>query len=162
MKGQRVKGQRGIALVEVLVAVALIGTVLSLVGNSLFQSWHHTQKTNDTILTEGNIRSAARWVFQDAQMSESTNLVDGAAPVSTLSLGWTDRTQGGTAHASTFQLQGSNLIRTFDGQSLTVAQHVASAQFWQTGRTIYVSFQAQGRGGMSVSRSYQIRQRTTG
>lgn len=148
--------QRGITLIETLVALALVGIVMSVSGSAFFQFLTQPQKQGGNIAAAYDVRNASVWVARDAQMAQTTNLVDGAAPVSSVSLGWTDPpTEGGASHTVTYTLSGSNLLRTYDGQGLAVAHDVRSAGFSRSGSTIFFTVTSQEQTGKDIQKTYR-------
>jgi prepilin-type N-terminal cleavage/methylation domain-containing protein len=147
--------QRGITLIETLVALALVGIVTSLSGSALFQFLTQPQVQAGNIAAAYDVRNAAAWVARDAQMAQTTNLVDGAAPVPSLSLGWTDAPmEGGASHTVAYTLSGGTLLRTYDGQGLAVAHYVRSAGFSRSGSTILFTVTSQEQRGKDIQETY--------
>jgi hypothetical protein len=96
-------------------------------------------------------------------MAQSTDLVDGAAPVSSMTLSWTDWSQdGGVPHSVTYGLSGTELLRTYDGQTLTVGHYVTSVGFSLSGQALFVTITSEGRTGVSNTKTYRVNLRPTG
>ena len=148
--------QRGVTLIETLVALALVGMVTSLSGSALFQFLTQPQRQSGNTVAAYDVRNAAAWVLRDAQMAQTTDLVDEAAPVFSLSLGWTDPAlEGGASHTVTYALSGSTLLRTYDGQGLAVAHHVQSAGFSLSGSSIFFTVTSQAQRGKDIQKTYR-------
>ncbi len=156
------RGHRGTSLIEMLVVLALMGTVVSVSGTSLFQALKHGNHQQGMITSVHSVQNAADWVVQDSQMAQSTNLVDDEDPVSTLILSWTDWSQGGgVPHSVTYGLSGTELLRTYDGQTLTVGHYVTSVGFSISGQAISVTITSEGRPGVSDTKTYRVYLRPT-
>ena len=157
------RGQKGVSLIEMLVVVALMGTVVSISGTALFQSLKHGTHQQGVIASAHSVQNAADWVVQDSQMAQASDLVDGAAPVSSMTLSWTDWSQDdGVPHSVTYNLSGTELLRTYDGQTLAVGHYVTSVGFSLSGQALFVTITSEGRTGVSDTKTYRVYLRPTG
>ena len=119
-------GQRGFTAVEMVVAAALTGLVASAAGPATYNALNAVTATQAVITTQG-WSNTARWYSQDVANVTTTDLVEGASPVSTMNLQWTD--SDGILHSSTYGLVGDTLERTYDGVAHPMARHLVSAGF---------------------------------
>ncbi len=124
------QGSRGFSLAEVLVVVGVITIIMGTIGTALFQSL----KTETVVRADGlainELRKGLSWIAEDIKMAKSTNLVNGGPATSTATLTWTDEfADVGTSHSSTYALVSDRLVRTYDGNSHTVARKVVSVAF---------------------------------
>lgn len=153
-------GQRGFTLLETVVSLGLTGLVLSMVTGAMFQAWGVERTQRHEVVATEQLRNAADWFFKDATNANSTDLVDGAAPVSTVLLHSTDA--NGIPHTTTYSLNVTRLVRTYDGSSLTVAQNVVSAAFSLSGRSVFATLQIPGAHGAVRSLSMESYMRMAG
>lgn len=153
-------GQRGFTLLEVVVSLGLTGLVLSMVTGAMFQAWGVERNQRHEVVATAQLRNAADWFFKDATNANSTDLVDGVAPVSTVLLNSTDA--NGIPHITTYSLNGTRLVRTYDGSSITVAQNVASAAFSLSGGSVFATLQVPGARGAVKSLSMESYMRMAG
>lgn len=72
-------------------------------------------------------RSCVTWFAADALNAETTDLIEGDPPASSVALTWTDGR--GLTHMATYRLCGNSLIRDSDGAQTVVARRVLSACF---------------------------------
>ena len=148
-------GQRGFTLMETVVGLGLAGLVLPLMATGMFQAWGVERTQRHDVVATVQLDNATRWFTSDALNAQLTDLSDGAAPVSSVSLSWTDASD--VSHTASYNREGTNLVRTFDGTSLTVARGVVSIAFSCSGNTIFATLEVQGARGETKSltlRSY--------
>ena len=154
-------GQSGMTLIEILIAVSITALVMTIIGSVVFQFNQTTEKGNDQYAAGHDIQNAGHWISIDGKMANTTNLIDDAAPVSSMSLMWSD---GGANHTSTYNLSGTDLIRTFDGSNTTVAHNITSVGFSVSQRliTANITSEPSGRWDISEQAVYRVFQRPTG
>lgn len=85
--------QKGFTLIEIVVVMGLLGAIMVVFLPTIRQVVLTTRedRTEFTALTQ--VESAARWLGRDIPAGYSTDLVNGAAPVNTMSVHWTDWSQ---------------------------------------------------------------------
>jgi type II secretory pathway pseudopilin PulG len=136
----RLKGFTG---VELLVTLAIAGMIA---GVSLPLFFHEIRGTATARVVTGAALatgSAGSWISADAKMAKASNLVDGAAPVSQLTLTWVEWYKlAGVPHSSTYTLSGTDLLRDYDGTVTIVARNISGIAFSQAGRVITLSVSA--------------------
>jgi prepilin-type N-terminal cleavage/methylation domain-containing protein len=133
------KYQRGMTLVELLVAAAITALVAGGVGPAIIQFMLVTDSISDGLAAWHDARIATYWIAHDVQMAQTTDLVDGSPPVSAVTLEWTDKyAEGNVDHTSSYSLVGQELRRNYDGQVMIVARYVSGVEFSLAGRTITV------------------------
>ena len=152
--------QRGLTLVELLLALGISALIASTLGTAIHQFIMTSERGNDSLRALHDVQNAGFWLTLDGERAEGTSLVDGAPPVQSMTLSWTS---GGQAHTSTFSLSGAALRREHNGTITTVARHVASAQFSLAGRVITATMTSTpaGRWGVSEQAMYKIWLRPT-
>lgn len=144
-------GQGGFTLLEVLASMVIGGALLGALVPAIFEITRVTSLNTTSITAAVQVESAARWLAKDGQGAQNTNLVDGAPAVNTVTLSWTDYTSWGTSfanpgqfttHSITYSLSGTNLRRSLDGNTRTVASDVTSILFSRSGRVMTIAVTA--------------------
>jgi len=144
------KGQSGMTLVELMVASAIMAAILLGLTVATYMVVSATERGNDTASALRDVRNAAYWISNDAQMATSTDLVEGAEPVDSVTLEWTDSL--GDAHTCSYELSGTRLQRDYDGSEMTVAWHVASVDFSISGNLLNYDVESAPPGRWEVAR----------
>ncbi|MFC1937482.1 type II secretion system protein [Chloroflexota bacterium] len=125
--------QKGFTLIELMLVMAISGVLLSGLVVSIYRVSWGTIHTNADNVALSEINNAALWLKKDAQMSQTTNLTDGAPAETTLELYWTDYTGWATDetrnHSSTYSLSGTELLRTHDGTVSVVGSNFTNIGF---------------------------------
>jgi len=165
--------QKGFTLIEILVVMLVGGMIMAAGLLSMYQTIWGTARTNDQVraLTEANV--AAMWLKADLGMVQETSLVDGDPnPQSTLNMTWTDLTtsfDGQTVpvdHTIQYVLNGTDVVRTYDGTNKVIARNITSVGFTRNGDYINVSLSATGPGIIGQTRtlafSVYVKARTEG
>lgn len=131
----RKMGQKGFTLMEILVVMAVGGMIMAAGLLSMYQVIWGTARTNDQVsaLTDANL--ATMWLKFDLQMLQETNLVSGAPPSSTLTMTWMDQTTSfdgqteAVEHSIGYALNGTDLVRTYDGTPRVVGRNITAIGF---------------------------------
>lgn len=136
-------------MVELLVTTAIAGMLLSTLAPTIFQFISTTTEGNTSLTATQDVQNAVRWISHDGQMAQSTDLMDGAPPVSSLTLSWTEWQGYETvAHSSRYFLIDDDLQRDYDGNVITVARYVSDVQFSLDGRVLTVKVTSAPRGNL--------------
>lgn len=143
----------GFTLVEVLAATGILGITLGLVGTGVFQAVGFERTWRDDVGATRTWRHAASVFAGDAMNAETTDLVDGALPVASVTFTWTD--VQGVGHTVTYQQVGDVLRRDFDGQQMTVARRVVSVGFSLSGRMLTFDLEVEAAQGATEGMSLQ-------
>ena len=151
-------GQKGFTLIELTAALSIVGAIMLASTGLIFHELRGTAIAKGTVSASYQTGNAAHWLSQDAMAAASINLVDGATPVDTLTLSWTDWYNiAGTPHQSTYWLSGTDLKRDFDGTVSTVARNFSSVAFSRTDRLItLVTIAAPDGAGRTLKQTYQV------
>lgn len=152
-------GQRGNTLLELIAGMAITVMIGSAVVGLIFQEWGGTTTAKTYVTAAHEIGNAARWISQDGIMAGSTDLVEEAAPVDSLTLTWIEQYDfANIPHSSSYSLEGSQLRRDYDGNVTTVARNISKIEFFQTGRLLTVSISCAPRWWRSetVEKTYSI------
>lgn len=129
------KRSQGITLVEVLIAAGIFALVAATLSGAVFQVVEQTRLINGRVSAMNDLRIAGSWLTRDGERSESTDLVDLAAPVATMSLSWTSE---GLPVSSNFYLSGTDLKRSSNGDIISIARNVSSVEFSIAGNLITI------------------------
>ena len=145
------KSEKGFTLLEAVVAIALMGFLVAVLGLAIQQIVTTPEKSNDQVDALHSVQAAAHWVALDGQMAKSA--VGGSSLVMTLP----DST------TVSYALTGTELYRTDASASRMVAQNVASVSFAVAGKTIYMTIVAtpDSRWDISENQTYRIYMRPT-
>lgn len=158
-------GQQGFTLADLLVSMGVMGLVVTLVGNGIFQGINLSDKVSDGFLAQSDTRTPVFWLARDIAMAYSTTLVDGAAPVTSATFTWTDYFgDASTAHSLSYALVGTELQRTYDGVVGKIGRRVSAVTFSRSGRvvTAVITSSQEGRFQISDSKTVNIQMRTDG
>ncbi len=153
-------GQKGITLVEVLVATAITGLIAGALGTAIHQFITTSERGNQELRALNDVRNAGHWLTLDGRRAEATNLADGAPPAATMTLSWTS---AGQVHTSTYSLSGNELKRDLNGTVTTVARYVSTAGFSLAGQlfTATLTSTPEGRFAVSEQATYKVWLRPT-
>ena len=150
---------RGFTLVEVLAAAGIFALVAATLSGALFQVVEQTRLVNGRVSAMNDLRIAGSWLTRDGGRAESTDLLDSAAPVASMSLSWTD---GGTPNSSSYYLSGTNLKRDHDGAIISVARNVSSVEFSIVGSLITIDLNTStANGSVTKQARYHVYIRPT-
>ena len=147
-------GQRGFTLIEMVVALGIGSVILMGAGEALFQILNGVDRGVSQLTTLRDAENAALWLTRDARMAEITDISDGASPVSSITMQWTDAEGGGT-HTVSYAISNSMLVRNFDGVDTTVSRRINSIGFSRNGRLLNLQIEVlAARGTGSVQKNY--------
>lgn len=153
------KRQKGFTLVELLVVVAVVGTISVMISAVIMQTFSQNTRVSDDISVTQEVSDAGFWIKQDAVKAQ---VVEVNSP-DLISLSWVDWSN--STHAVVYSLSGGQLIRTYakDGISLSsrvVADSIIEANSSSTwvGNMLTVQLEA-GVGEQKAVQTYQIKPR---
>ena len=144
--------QKGMTLVELIVAVAVTGVIVTFLGTAIYQILTVTGFGNDWLTAGHELENAAYWLNRDGQQSIT------ASGGSGLSLTLSDNS------TVTYALTGTELRRTAGGNNMILARNIASLNFSVNNRIITMSLTStpEGRDNVSENGTYQVYLRPTG
>lgn len=159
--------QKGLTLIELLVAMAVGGMLLGVLVPSIFQTTRGTVLTTVEVTALNNVENAAHWINKDVRMAKETNLQEevplvNPTPESPLTLNWTDWTdwvqEEFRDHSCAYWLEGTDLQRNYDGTVTRVARYISDIEFSQSGTLITVTITSTPEGvpERSEKRTYRI------
>lgn len=132
---------------------------------AIFQTLRISANSSVDITALGNIRDSAYWVSQDVRMAQTTDLIDGAPPVNSLTLDWSSWYIGSNgllasaAHHSQYQLVGDKIKRTYDyGSPRNVGSYISAIAFSRQVQMIYVTITSslKSTSGTVGSKTYRM------
>ena len=145
---------RGLTLAEVLVSLGILGVSVGLVGGGIFQALRFSTDWTDNVVAVKEVRHAASWFAGDALNAETTDLTDGASPVSSVVITWID--SDSVAHTATYSLVDNRLVRNYDGAPITVARDVVSVGFSRSGQILRLDLTVEAAAGETKSTSMDV------
>ena len=86
----------------------------------------------------------------DAMVAQTTDLVDGAAPMPSATLTWTD--DDGSFHYAHYAVVDGKVLREHDGLTTTVARGVTSTRFSRVGKTLIFAIDLESADGAQTKR----------
>ena len=146
-----INDERGVTVVEMLIAIAITGIIVSFLGTAIYQITTVTEYGNDKLTAMHELQNAAHWVSLDGQMARTAS--GGDRLVLTLS----------DNSSITYSLVGAELHRTAGDSNITLAQNITSANFSVQARTITMNITSspQGRDNVSENGAYKVYLRAT-
>lgn len=145
-----VRAEAGIGLIEVAVSMSILGIAGGLMITGVFQATSFQRSWQYKVSAQQELRRGGSWLSLDAANAEATSLVDGAGATSTLTMNWVDTLAA--PHVATYSLDGSNLIRAFDGANFTIARRVNSVAFSRVGSLLSFDLEIRTLESATVSR----------
>ena len=153
--------QRGITLVETLLAAGIAAMIVGVLGSAIFLFMRVTEEGNDHFRALHDVQNAGFWITRDGGGAQSISLNEGEDPVESMTLGWTD---GGQAHTVTYSLSGTDLQRNYDGTVTTVARYISGVGFSISSEGVItgnITSSPEGRWETSEEVTYKIWPRPT-
>jgi type II secretory pathway component PulJ len=146
------KGQSGMTLVDLIIAVAITGIIVVFMGVAVFQIVKVSAYGNDELTALHEMQNAAYWLNNDGQGAKA------ATGGSQLVLTLTDNS------TITYSLTTTNLRRNANGQQMTLAKNISSVTFSVSGKlvTMYITSTPTGASGVSENGTYMVYLRPVG
>ncbi len=159
--------QRGMTLVETLMAASIAAMIVAVLGSAIFLLLRTTEQGNDQFRALHDVQNTGYWLTRDGEMAESV-VVSGVSGNMTLTLGWTD---GSVDHTVTYHRSGTggtDLKRDDnDGTGTTekiIARYISSVDYSISAEgliTAAVAYSPSGRWEVSEEAVYKIWPRPT-
>lgn len=127
--------ETGFAIIELVVAVGIIGLIASAATSVVFHAFNDTQRTNDHFTAVRSLENAAYWIGRDARMADVLNTTNLTSPA-ILILKWTEWGYGTDSvyHQATYSVDNitgniGNLTRRYENseganQQILVANNI--------------------------------------
>jgi type II secretory pathway pseudopilin PulG len=139
------KKERGYVLVELLLAIAITGFLVTVIGMVVQQMVTVPERGDDQLDAIHSVQNAAHWLTLDGQTAESAN--GGSSLVMTLP----------NEDTITYAVSGDTLYRLYGSSNRTLARYVASANFTVLDRVIYMTIVTIPDSRWSISENYTYR-----
>ena len=161
--------QKGFTLIELVVALAILGIVVVGIVTSIFQIMQGRAQIAGKSVALADIDNAAHWVTRDIVMGQSTDLEDDAPPTGNMTMTWNDLTgwaeaEESISHSVVYIHSGTQLLREYDSANNTtiVGRHLTDVGFSINGNLVTVTLTSSPDGvrASTVTRRYLIRMRT--
>ena len=146
--------ERGVTLLETLIAIGIITMALTMVGGPLFGALATDDEWREDVSATAAWRRAGAFVARDGANAETTSLADGAAPVDGATLSWTD--PAAAPHTAEYALSNALLIRTLDGAPLVVARQVVDVGFSRSGDLMAFTIEVDSGGGSTETAAASV------
>jgi len=143
--------QKGFTILELLLALAVSGILLTGAVMGIHQIAWGTDRSNSQVVALTDAEQAAFAITKDLMVTQETSLVDGSPVLqSSVNLTWIDYTgfssSNSTSHSSKYTLAGTELRRNYDGTESIVSRHITYLGFTQEGRFVNVVITSTGPG----------------
>ena len=122
-----IRDERGITLVELLVALAITGLITGILVTAIYQIYNVTGWGNNELVVQHDLQNAATWLNRDVLTASSAD-VSGSQMVLTIPYFITD-TVHTDAITYTFSTAERTLTRDSVASTVTVARHIVSNPF---------------------------------
>lgn len=145
------KGERGYTLIEALIAIAITGFLVTVLGLAVQQIVTVPERGDDQVDAIHAMQNAAHWVALDGQMALT------ASGGSNLTLTLPNGSVIG------YGLHGTDLYRYVGSANQSIAQDITSANFTVQGKVIYMTIKAtpDSRWNISENQTYRVLMRPT-
>ena len=148
------RNQGGFTLVELLLALGITAMIAGILSTAIFRIFDAGSTDNKRIQVLSDLQIAGQWLFRDGPRAETTDLVDAASPVTSMSLSWTSE---GSSHTSVYSLSGTELQRDHNGAVISVARNISDVDFSIQDSLLTIVLTSQPHGGsISKQATYHI------
>ena len=134
-------GQKGLTIIEMLVAIAVTGIIVVFLGTAIYQIITVSEYGNDRLTAMHELQNSAHWFNLDGQKAVTANVSDD------LLLTISETT------SIIYSLVGTELRRISGSSQITLARNITSADFSIDNRVITMSLTSAPEGRYDVSES---------
>jgi prepilin-type N-terminal cleavage/methylation domain-containing protein len=161
---KRMVERNGFTLVELLIALAIIGIIGIGLSAVVYRIYNGTTSSENHVLAVSQVQNAGQWISKDALMV--TTAVVNSATNPRLTLTWDNSSyEAGNYHVVKYNLSNNQLTRQYCDAtgttvlgSATVAQYITSFSFDTSTNTLTITATV---GNVNETRYYQITRRTS-
>jgi len=161
------RGEGGFTLIEVMIAVAIMGIIMPVITMTTMTLVTNSQKAADHNIVLRQVQNAGYWISRDVQMAENVTLTDPSGFPLTLDIP-VDMDENNDIRVD-YLFDGNKLERqVFDASGMTsqilIAEHihVADTIFSTLDPETYKLTIKASKGEVVVETSYEVRKRLTG
>jgi len=161
--------QKGFTFIEILVVLPVAVVVLGSIVGGIFLVMRETIDIRSEMVAQADIENAAHWLKRDIIVGQNINTLEGAEPVNTVNLTWTDYSGGigsELAHYVVYTHSGTELLREYDSANNTtiVARNLSDIGFTLNGDlvTVILTSTPEKASRSTVTRKYVIEMRARG
>jgi predicted small secreted protein len=139
-------GQKGMTMVELVVAIATTGIIVVFLGTAVTQIITVSGYGNDALTAGHELQNAAYWFNNDVPGAKAATGGTG------LALTMTDNS------SITYTLSGTEMRRTASGYQMVLARNITAAHFSIDSRIVTMSITSSppGRYGVSENGTYRV------
>lgn len=158
----RLAGERGFTLVELLVGITIMAMVTTVLASGISQAFKQATFQRTGLTSQDESRRLYLVITRDLQIATVTDLVDGAAPVSSVTITSVDPNTSAT-HTTAYSLSGTNLLRNVDGVPMTAGRNISAIGFSRSGSlfTVTATATSEGNANTAVASAWNVYKRTT-
>jgi len=144
--------QAGMTMVELIVAIAVTGVIVTFLGTAIYQILTVSEYGDNRLIALHELQNAAYWLNVDGQ--GAVNATGGSQLALTLSDNST----------VTYALTGTSLLRSSGGQQMTLARNISAVSFTINGRVITMNLTSApvAREDVSQTGTYMVYLRPAG
>jgi prepilin-type N-terminal cleavage/methylation domain-containing protein len=141
--------QQGLTMVELVVAVAVTGIIVTFLGTAVHQITTVTEYSNDELTALHELQNTAYWFSLDGQQAVSASV--GGGLLLTIS----------ESSSISYTLSGTELRRIAGGSQMVVARNISSVEYSINDRTVTMSLTSAppGRDSVTESGTYMVSMR---
>jgi hypothetical protein len=141
-----VNGEKGMTMVELVMAVATTGIIVVFLGTAVYQIFTVSGYGNDRLTATHELENVAHWFNVDGQGAKE------AAGGPALELTMADNS------SITYTLEGTEILRTVGGYEMTLARNITDVRFSIDDRLVMMSLTVSpsGRYGVSENGTYYV------
>jgi prepilin-type N-terminal cleavage/methylation domain-containing protein len=127
MRWRKGAGQKGFTIVEMLVAVAIAGSVTGTITSGFYQVFTNHARSTARMTAIKQVENSVHWLSRDVQQAQVVDT--GPNSGFPLNVSWVD--WAGVVNQATYTFDGNDLVRTFSAggapQSYVVGHYIDSA-----------------------------------
>ena len=135
MRAAQATRESGFTLVELLIGLAIGGLLMGVVTGTIFQATQTGTVTRERLDALHQLQLGTYWLSGDIHRAQTTTVPGDGTTVATAGFDWME---GGVPHSCAYALEGSDLVRSCDGDSTIVSRSVTLLEFSREGALVRV------------------------